>query len=369
MNNEIEKKENPSFFTPELFAQEQFKRLESPRGKLLIASCCSGSYLAKRVVKAYNNLLKDAGSKDQVLFLGNIDKHFSDQETCVRLDYHVGGYDVYLFQALYDPTSNLTIDQNYIAFLIAARTLREHGAKQVVGVLPYLAYSRQDKPTKFRREPTTARLMADLSIEAGIDRLIAWEPHSSQIRGFYGKVPTNMLESLSLFVDEFKKFEKREDVIAVAPDVGASKYVTHFSKALNINSAISAKERPAPENVVIKEIIGDFRGKSIAIVLDDMISNGGTIEALLRKLKEETEIKDVYLGVSHNLCVGPALKRLKIMHNRYNLKKVIVTNSIPQTDEFKSLPFVKVHCLSEPLVRTINRIHYDRSVSEVFYRE
>lgn len=356
------------FFTPEEFAQEQTLRMVPPRGRLLIAGCRSGSHLSRRVVEKYQELLTQSGGVDNVLHLEDIDKRFSDSETCTRLDINVSGCDVFLFQSLFDPTSECSIDQNYMAFLIAVRAFKEHGARHVTGVLPYLAYARQDKPTMFTREPITARLMADLSIAAGIDRLIVWDPHCDQIRGFYGGLPVNTLESLSLFIDEFSRFRNRDDVIAVAPDAGASKFVTHFGRALNIKCAIASKYRPRPEEVVIAELIGDFEGKKIAIVLDDMISNGGTMHALIKKLVEEKGIEQVYLGVSHNLCVGRAKDHLLDLYNNHNLAEVIVTNSIPQTQQFLDLPFVSVRCLSDTLAKTINRIHYNRSVSEVFYK-
>ncbi|MGB9587547.1 MAG: ribose-phosphate diphosphokinase [Armatimonadota bacterium] len=357
-----------TFFTPEILAQEHSQKMMTPRGRLIVAGCFSGSYLSRRVVERYKELLEESGSHDDLLYMENIDRRFTDSETCARLDKHVSGGDVFLFQALFDPTFKLAIDQNYMAFLIAVRAFREHGASHVTGVLPYLAYARQDKPTMFTREPTTARLMADLSIAAGIDRLIVWDPHCDQIRGFYGNMPVNSLESLSLFIEEFSRFRGREDVIAVAPDVGASKFVTHFGRGLNLKCAIASKYRPRPEEVVISEIIGDLEGKRIAIVLDDMISNGGTMHALVCKLAEEKTIEEIYIGVSHNLCVGRARERLLDMYENHKLKQLVVTNSIPQTEEFLSLPFVTVRCLSDTLARTINRIHYNRSVSEVFYR-
>lgn len=182
-----------SFTTPEKYASDQRERMEPPRGRLLIAACRSGAYLARKVVSCYNEILRGAGSREEVLYLGDIDKNFSDSETSVRLGMHISGYDVFLFQALLDPTASRSIDQNYMSALIAARAFREHGANHVTAVFPYLAYARQDKPTKFEREPTTAKLMADLSIEAGLDRLIVWDPHSGQIRGFYGNMPCRCL--------------------------------------------------------------------------------------------------------------------------------------------------------------------------------
>jgi ribose-phosphate pyrophosphokinase len=255
-----------------------------------------------------------------------------------------------------------------MAFLVAARTFREHGASHVTGVLPYLAYARQDKPTKFTREPTTAKLMADLSMEAGIDRLVTWEPHTGQIRGFYGGIPVNVLESLVLFHDEYRRFAGREDVIAVAPDAGASKMVTHFGRALDLKCAIASKYRPRAEEAEITEIIGDFSGKRTAIILDDMISSGGTVHALARRLVREKGIGEIYLAVSHNLCVGLARERLVEMHEKLGLRQAVVTDSIPATEPFRALPFVTVRGLAETFARTINRIHYSRSVSEIFRR-
>ncbi len=360
--------ERKLFFTPERFAQEQAERMESTRGHLLIASCTSANYLSTKVVERYRALLSEAGSEDDVLDLKEVDTRFSDTETLVRLDMHVGGYDVFLFQALLDPTCQLSIDQNYMAFLIAARTFREHGASHVTGVLPYLAYGRQDKPTKFQREPSTAKLMADMSIEAGIDRIISWDPHCGQIRGFYAPTPASMLEPLTLFMEEFEEFESRDDVIAVAPDVGASKFVTHFGRQLDLKCAIASKYRPRPEVSEVSEIIGEFEGKKTAIILDDMISGGGTVHAVITNLVEENGIEEVYVGVSHNLCLQVAQDRLVELHEDYGLKKVVVTNSIPQTDAFRELPFLKIRCLSDAVARTINRIHYNRSVSQVFFR-
>jgi len=320
------------------------------------------------VVQRYKKLLAEADSEGDILHLENIEHRFANSETCVRLDAHVGGYDVFLFQALCNPTSDCSIDQNYMTFLIAARTFREHGANHVTAVLPYLAYGRQDKPTKFMREPTTAKLMADLSIAAGIDRLITWEPHCGQIRGFYGSMPVNMLEPLTLFIEEFRRFQGREDVIAVAPDAGASKLVMYFGRALGLKCAVAAKERPRPDEVVISEIIGDFAGKRVALILDDELSTGGTLYELIKKLVEEHGIEEVYFGASHSRCVPVARDRLLELHADYHLKEVVVTNSIPQTGKFLSLPFLSMRCLSDTLTRTINRIHYNRSVSEVFYR-
>jgi ribose-phosphate pyrophosphokinase len=338
------------------------ERTESFRGRLLIASCRSGSQLAQKVVKYYEQNLAD-GIGD-VLFMPDIDENFSDTETNVRLDLDVNGFDVFLFQSLYDPTSNRSVDQNYMALLIAVRTLREWGANHVTAILPYLAYSRQDKPTGFTREPTTAKLMADLSVEAGIDRLITWHPHLDQIRGFYSRVPVNILDSTHLFEYEYHSFAGRDDVIVVAPDLGASKFITNLARQLNLKSAIAAKYRPRAEEAAISEILGDFKGKRIAIIVDDIISSGGTISALIEHLVKDKGIEEVHLGVSHYLCMEKARERLNDLRAEVTLKNLVATDSIPQPEACLIDGFLQVRSISGPISEVIRRVHHNRSVTE-----
>lgn len=355
-----------SFITPEQFVHEQAGRMESNEGPLLIASCRDGNYMAQRVVSKYNELVAHAGNGSSVAFLENVDREFSDTETGVRLNSHVGGADAFIFQALLSPPSGHTVDNNYMSLFLAARAFREHGANRVTAVIPYITYARQDKPSKFQREPTTAKLMADMARTAGIDRVIAWHPHSNQIHGFYADMPVNMLDPQTMFTVEYEEFKNRSDVIAVAPDAGATKMILHFSRQMGVNSAIASKYRPQQEEAVITDIIGDFRGKKTAIVLDDMISSGNTIFELVQKLVNEKGVERVFIGASHNLCLSGTRDRLQQLHDNYNLERVTVTNSIPQTQEFEDLPFFHVRCLSEILCRTINRVHYNRSVSHIF---
>ncbi len=330
-----------------------------PTGKLLIASCRSGTPLAKNTLARCETLAGD-------MALYDIDRQFSDSETAIRLEDDVSGCDVFLFQGLQDPTSARSIDQNYMAFLLAVRTFREWGANRITGVLPYLAYARQDKPTRYYREPTTMKLMADMGAAAGLDRLVTWHPHTRHLRGFYGKTPVHSQEAAALFHQSFHHLADREDVVVVAPDAGASKFVTHFSRALNLNSAIASKFRPRPEEASVTEIIGDFSGKRLALVLDDMISSGGTIDALAQQLIEKG-IEEMALGISHNLCMESAYKRLQRWHENGFLSQMVVTNSIPQTAAFCDLPFVYVHDLSDWLARVIKRIHLNHDLDELVY--
>lgn len=359
-------KEKESVGTEERVAMSTGER--SPRGDLMIASCRSGLPMARRIVERLRAQAEAAGRSDDVGFLKGIDDQFSDSETVIRLDADVSGKDVFLLQALYDPTSERSIDENYMAFFIAARACREWGANHVTAVLPYLAYARQDKPSLFRREPTTAKLTADFAIAAGIDRLITWHPHLRQIHGFYGGTPVHVLDALGFFVNAFSAFAGREDVIMVAPDAGASKFVIHCGRALDLSCAVGSKYRPRPEEAVLTDVMGDTTGKRVAIVIDDMISSGGTVYALIQKLIQETSIEEVHLGVSHNLCLPTARERLEELHQEYHLQQVMVTNTIPQTEPFRSLPFLKVRDLSGAVAEVILRVHHNRAVSDLYQR-
>lgn len=324
--------------------------------------------MAGRVVERLRAALSEAKPGEDPVYLEQVDGQFSDSETYARLGQDVSGGDVYLFQALLDPVSGRSVDQNYMAFLIAARALREWGANHVTAVLPYLAYARQDKPTADEREPATANLMADLSIAAGIDRLVTWHPHGPQIQGFYDSIPVVKLDALSFFVEVFGRFKGREDVLVIAPDAGATKFVTKIARELKLNAAIASKYRPRPEVAEIQEVIGDFNGKRTAIILDDMISSGGTIQALIKDLVEKKGIREIYLGASHNLCLPSAREKLSDLMENEGLREVVVTNSIPQTGAFRALPNYTVHDISGVLSQAILHIHANRPVSELIFR-
>jgi len=354
------------FITPRRYARERSMGMYSDRGHLLIASCHSGTGLAQQIVAHYQHLLNDNGDGTNLVFLPDVDTSFSDTETCARLHHHVSGYDAFLVQSLYDPVGGPDVDGSYMAFLVAARALREHGARHITGILPYLAYARQDKPTRFTREPTTARLLADMSIAAGIDRLVVWHPHSPQIEGFYGTTTVNMLEPHAFFTEQFSRLRNSDETVLVAPDAGAAKMATAVARSLRIGAAITAKYRPSPERVDTAEVIGDLRGKRRAVILDDIVSSGSTLRLVIERVVELSEVREVLIGASHNLCTDSAYELFKGLSQRGLLRQFITTDSIPQTPRFDRLPCFTVVSLADRLARVVNRIHYSSSVSEVF---
>jgi ribose-phosphate pyrophosphokinase len=327
--------------------QNQLTLSGLPGGIPVIASCRSGNLLAQKVVAQLRNQI------DTLVYLPNIDFSFSDSETCVRLASEVSGLPVFLFQSLYDPTSPRMVDQNYMAFLLAARTFKEWGASSVTGIVPYLAYARQNHPTQGQREPVTASLMADFSAAAGLDRLITFMPHTEEIAAFYKNVAIEQINAVSFFASAFARFYDLPDTILVAPDAGAVPFVTAVGRALKLKCAVGSKFRPHAEECVLSEIIGNFNGINTALVLDDIVSSGGTTYKLIRSLQVDKGVKQIYLGAAHNLCLAAAHERLLELNARYGLEGVVFTNSIPQTDNFTGLPFVEIVDLSDLLTRQI----------------
>jgi len=322
-------------------------------GRPLIASCRSGTGLAGQVVET---LYRNHGDElHHYFFQNDLDYSFSDSETCVRLAEEVNGSPVFLFQSLFDPTSSRSVDQNYMAFLIAVRALKEWGARMVTGIVPYLAYARQNRPTRGQREPVTARLMADLSDAAGLDGLITFKPHTDGIASFYRDVVFEQPNPVDFFATVFANFYDQTDTILVSPDAGAVPFVTEVGRALRLKCAVGSKYRPRAEECSLAEIIGDFNGIKTAIVLDDMVSSGGTVYNLIRRLRAEKGVEQIYLAAAHNLCLEIAKKRLIELHNDFGLSKVVFTNSIPQTADFLALSFVEIIDLSTIIAGLIEK--------------
>ena len=327
------------------------------RGRLIVAACRSGAHLSGGIADRCRETGLRTGEGFTVHHESPVDFCFHNSETCVRLAADVDGADVYICQCLCDPASGRSVDDNYLALLIAARAFREYGAGHVTAVVPYLAYGRQDKPTGGSREPVTARLMADLTISAGADRLITWHPHCGQLRGFYGGMPVHFLSPLALFEEALFDFTGRDDAIVVAPDAGAARLAMDLATALGIRFAVGVKTRPGRDRPEIAQIAGDFEGANVALVVDDELGTGGTLSGLVEKLIREHGVEEVHLAVSHNRCVDVALDRLIQLHRASGLERVLVTDSVPQTDAFRQLPFLWVLGLADPLSEVITGIH------------
>ena len=275
---------------------------------------------------------------------------FHDTELKVEVLESVRGRDVYLVQ----PTSP-SVDQHLIELLFFADACRRAGAAKLTAVVPYFGYARQDRRAK-GREALGARLVADLIRTAGIGRVVAVDLHTPSVEGFFG-VPLEHLSAVPLLARAVLPALQFDPVI-FAPDVGAVKLAERYAQALQAPLAVVHKVRLSDEEVQTGGTIHEVRGRS-GVVVDDMVSTGGTIEAAVKAFIALGGEPDVVVVASHGLLVGPAVERLRGL----SLKSLFVTDSV-EVPQNLPLP-IKVVSLAPLLADAIDRMNKDQSLSDL----
>ena len=285
--------------------------------------------------------------------LGNTEiKSFSDGEVFVEVKESVRGMEVYVIQSTCTP-----VNKNLMELLVMMDALKRASAHAITAVIPYYGYARQDRKVA-PRTPITAKLIADLITTAGATRVLCMDLHAGQIQGFFN-VPVDNLYATPVLLDYIQK-NYRDNTVIVSPDAGGVERARAFAKRLQTNFAIIDKRRPAPNIAEIMNIIGDVDGK-ICIIMDDMIDTAGTITQAADALMKHGA-KEVYACCTHPVLSGPAIERLK----KAPIKEVIVTNTIPLSDEARGLKKIKSLTVAPLLGEAIKRIHYGESVSSLF---
>ena len=285
--------------------------------------------------------------------LGNTEiKSFSDGEVFVEVKESVRGMEVYVIQSTCTP-----VNKNLMELLVMMDALKRASAHAITAVIPYYGYARQDRKVA-PRTPITAKLIADLITTAGATRVLCMDLHAGQIQGFFN-VPVDNLYATPVLLDYIQK-NYRDNTVIVSPDAGGVERARAFAKRLQTNFAIIDKRRPAPNVAEIMNIIGDVAGK-ICIIMDDMIDTAGTITQAADALMKHGA-KEVYACCTHPVLSGPAIERLK----KAPIKEVIVTNTIPLSDEARGLKKIKSLTVAPLLGEAIKRIHYGESVSSLF---
>jgi len=244
--------------------------------------------------------------------------------------------------------------------LIMIDALRRASAGRITAVIPYYGYARQERKTK-PREPITAKLVANLLVSAGSNRVITMDLHAGQIQGFFD-IPVDQLEGVTILSNYIKE-KNLDKVVVVSPDVGGTARAREFSGRLAKPIAIIDKYRSAFDEVEIMHIVGEVKDKT-AIIVDDLIDTAASIirgtQALLN-----AGAKEVYVCATHAVFAGPAKERIeKSLHDGL-FKEVVVTNTIP-IDHNKSIPGIKILSVAEIFAEAINRIHNNLSVSTLF---
>ncbi|HEX3010543.1 MAG TPA: ribose-phosphate pyrophosphokinase [Syntrophomonadaceae bacterium] len=277
--------------------------------------------------------------------------HFSDGEISVAIDESVRGVDVFVVQPTCFPSND-----NLMELLIMIDAVRRASASRINAVIPYYGYARQDRKSR-ARDPITAKLVSNLIVEAGAERVVAVDLHATQIQGFYD-IPVDHLPGVPTIAEYFKSKGLTKNAVVLSPDVGGVTRARNLAAKLGAPLAIVDKRRPAPNVSEIMNVIGEVEGKSV-IITDDIIDTAGTICASAKVMMEKGA-KEVYACCTHPVFSGPAIERL----TEAPIKEIVVTNTIPLNE--KQLPNITVLSIAPLIGEAILRIHEDLSVSKLF---
>ena len=290
--------------------------------------------------------------------LGGVERStFSNGEIYIRYTESVRGADCFVIQSHSDP-----INHNIMEQLIMIDALKRASAKRITAVMPFYGYARQDKKGR-PREPISAKMMGDLFMSAGADRIAAVDLHTGQIQGFID-APFDSLTAMPLFEDYITS---RLDgpITFVSPDSGGVKRATTFARHVDAEVAFVYKRRRSDvrNEIAAEWVVGEVEGRHCVIV-DDMIDTAGTVIASAELLVKRGALSVVVLA-THGILAGPAVKRL----SKAPFAEIIITNTLPVTKEAMTLPNLTVLSIAPLLAGTIDAIFSDRSVSELFKGE
>ncbi|MGA1309271.1 MAG: ribose-phosphate diphosphokinase [Gemmatimonadaceae bacterium] len=275
---------------------------------------------------------------------------FADGEVFVRLDENVRGADVFIVQPTNPPAENI------MELLLLVDAARRASAARITVVLPYYGYARQDRKDQ-PRVAIGAKLMANMIMRSGADRVLGLDFHQHQLQGFFD-IPVDHLYAAPVFTAHYRK-KNLVDPVVVAPDVGSAKMARGFAKRLNASLAIIDKRRPAANVSEVVNVVGDVEGKD-CLLADDMIDTAGTVSEAARALKK-LGARDIYVCATHGLLSGPAVQRL----SEAPIVEVAITDSVALAPE-KQFPALTVLSVGDLLAKAIRFTHADQSVSSLF---
>jgi ribose-phosphate pyrophosphokinase len=276
---------------------------------------------------------------------------FADGEYDVKIADSVRGADVFLVQSTCQPVS-----ENLIQLFIILDALRRASAGRVTAVIPYYGYARKEKKTQ-ARDPISAKLMADIITLAGANRVIALDLHADAIQGFFD-IPVDHLTAEKMMVEYVRKLHL-PNAVMVSPDIGGAKRVGDVARHLDLPIAFVYKRRPKDDVVSEQRVVGDVAGMD-AVVVDDLISTGGTLVGVSHALRAEGATS-VRVLATHGVLAGNAVEKLV----NSPIEEIVITDSIPLPTE-KQHPKIKILSVAPLLAEAIRRVHEDRSVSELF---
>lgn len=279
---------------------------------------------------------------------------FSDGEVAVEIEENVRGKDVFVIQPTCSPTN-----ENLMELLVMIDALHRASASRVTAVMPYYGYARQDRRSRSARVPISAKLVAKMIEQAGADRVLTVDLHADQIQGFFDIPVDNVYSSPILLGDVWR--QKYKDLIVVSPDVGGVVRARALAKRLDdADLAIIDKRRPKANVAEIMHIIGDVDGRS-CVLIDDLVDTAGTLCHAAGALKKHGAVK-VVAYCTHAVLSGSALKNI----SGSELDELVVTDTIPLSNEAAELGRIRQLSVAEMLAETIRRIAVGESVSSLY---
>ncbi|MBN2412306.1 ribose-phosphate pyrophosphokinase [candidate division KSB1 bacterium] len=283
--------------------------------------------------------------------LGQVEiKNFSDGELWVKYKENIRGTDVFIIQSTHAPAENL------LELLIMIDAARRASASRITAVIPYFGYARQDRKDQ-PRVAISSKLVANLITKAGASRILTLDLHAPQIQGFFD-IPMDHLYAASIFIDYINNL-RLPDLVVASPDIGGIHLARAYASRLSSELAMLNKRRIGHNVCNITELIGDVKGKNVLIV-DDIIDTAGTLVNGIKVLKDKGA-QNIYVACTHAVLSGNAVELLK----EANITKIFMSNSI-NLPEAKKTDNMQILCLSKLLAEAIERIHEERSISDLF---
>lgn len=285
-------------------------------------------------------------------------ERFNDQEIFVEVYENVRGEDMYIIQ----PTSNPAND-NLMELLIITDALKRSSAARITAVIPYFGYARQDRRAK-ARTPISAKLVANLLTEAGVDRVLTLDLHATQIQGFFD-IPVDNLYAAPIFsLDIMHHFKGATDnLMVVSPDVGGVSRAREIATRINAPMAIVDKRREKAGEVADMTVIGDVSGKS-CIIVDDICDTAGTL-CKAAQLLVDHGAAEVHAYITHGVLSGPAVERIE----NSVMKSLVITDSIQPTERIQTARNIRIVPTAPLFAQAIMSIWNGTSVSSLFELE
>ncbi|MBE1292498.1 MAG: ribose-phosphate diphosphokinase [Rhodobacteraceae bacterium] len=285
-------------------------------------------------------------------------ERFNDAEIFVEVYDNVRGEDMFIIQSTSNPAND-----NLMELLIMADALRRSSASRITAVIPYFGYARQDRRTK-ARTPITAKLVANMMVEAGIERILTMDLHAAQIQGFFDIPVDNLYASPVFALDILSQFKDNlSDVMVISPDVGGVARARELAKRINAPLAIVDKRREKPGEVAEMTVIGNVQGKK-CIIVDDICDTAGTLCKAAEVLIEHGAT-EVHSYISHGVLSGPAIERI----TNSVMKSLVITDSIEPTEAVKGAANIRIVPTAPMFAQAILNTANGTSVSSLFETE